>query len=113
MSTTEHDELALKTRLRQSEQQLDQATVNRLSKVRATALEQESLWFGWFAEYRNMFSATLVAASIAAVVILPTGTGLLAGNGDITNSDHTVTLLMEELEFYLWLNESGMLVAER
>ena len=112
------DEVTLKRHLHSAENNLDKAVLNQLAAVRTTALEQENRWFKGHIDnlttgYRGLFSASLITAALATVVLLPTGQRILSGDESGLFMDDSVTLLMEDPEFYLWLNETGMLVVER
>lgn len=110
MSKTNFDELTIQKTLHQAEMQVDGQTSSRLAQIRSAALSEEN---HWFAEFRNLFSAGLVTAALLGVIVLPMGERLLSGENLDLQSEDSVTLLMEDPEFFLWLNESGVLVAER
>lgn len=111
---TEIDELTLREHLHKSEEQLKPSVIQSLADGRAYAIAQESRWLkGFIQEYRGLFSATVATAALVVVMIIPLGNSLLSDGNSSFDTESSVTLLMEDPEFYLWLNESGMLVAER
>ena len=109
MSDQHFDEAALRKRCRESEKQLKPYELKRLSLSRQAALSQEN---HWYAEYKNLFSSALVAATLAAIFILPIDEDHLNSTDSLYHEDN-VSLLMEDPDFYLWLNDTGMLIAER
>lgn len=103
-------EKSLKPIIDQAEQSVDGQTLSRLTAMRHSALSQKN---HWFSEYKRLFSASLVTAALFGVLIYPQADKLLNGEQPILDMDDSVTLLMEDPEFYLWLNETGLLVTER
>ena len=102
-------EKTIRQDLRQSEHSIDADIVQRLKNVRRNAASQKN---HWLSEYRNILSASLVTAALFAVVIIPQADKLLNDKQYIPETVDSVTLLMEDPEFYLWLNETGLLIPE-
>jgi len=118
MNTSEINELKLKRQLHKAEQCLDSSVISQLANARATAVAQENKWFNEYFErfgkyYRGLFSASAITAFLAVFILLPTGEQLLSDDESGLNPEDSVTLLMEDPEFYLWLDKKGMLFAER
>lgn len=115
--TTDTDEQLLRQPLLSAEQSLNDNVIQQLANARAKAIAQENNWFKEYYErlangYRGMFSASLATAAIVAMVVLPLQEEGVSINESLYAED-SVTILMEDPEFYLWLDKSGMLVAER
>lgn len=118
MNTSETAESKLKKQLHLAEQNLEGAVVQQLARGRANAISQQNHWAKEYFErmvkgYRGLMSASVITAAFAAVVLLPSSEKLVSGNESGLTQEDSVTLLMEDPEFYLWLDKSGMLVAER
>lgn len=116
MNQTNMDEKSLRQSLHESEKRLDETVIGQLANARATAIAQENHWFKdyyerFMAGYRGLFSASLMACAVAAVIVLPTLEK--SAMDESLYTDDTMAILMEDPEFYLWLDKTGMLVAER
>ncbi|GEM_PF-2622417 len=107
--TNDHIESDLQQRLRQTESQIDATTQHRLREMREAAVARQNRWFD---EYRRpvlagMFGLLLTAALINSSKPFYDQPQEYAVPGD------PIEALMEDPSFYIWLNESGRLVADR
>jgi len=107
--TNDHIESDLQQRLRQTESQIDATTQHRLREMREAAVARQIRWFD---EYRRpvlagMFGLLLTAALINSSKPFYDQPQEYAVPGD------PIEALMEDPSFYIWLNESGRLVADR
>lgn len=104
-------EKTLRPNLEHAEQSIDGQTQSRLTSIRHKALSEKN---HWLSEYKNLFSTSAITAALfVGIFIFPETEKLLNGEQYIQETDDSFTLLMEDPEFYLWLNETGLLVTER
>lgn len=108
--TNDDVEFRLQQRLRQTELQIDAGTRHRLKEIREAAITQENRWFG---EYRRPALAGLIGLLLAVALINSLQPPVVNQNQGVEITGEPIEVLMEDPSFYIWLDESGRLVAER
>jgi hypothetical protein len=108
--THDHIESRLQQRLRLTESQLDEVTCRKLRQIRGEAMAEESRWF---AEYRRPAIAGFIGLLMTAALLSPLQSYWTGQAQDITATSEPIEVLMEDPSFYIWLEESGQLVADR
>ena len=107
--TNDHIESDLQQRLRQSESQIDAATRHRLQEIREVALAGQNRWYD---EYRRPVLTGMIGLLLTAVLI-NSSQPFYDQSQDFAVPGDPIEALMEDPSFYIWLNESGRLVADR
>lgn len=100
----------LQQRLRQTELQIDTETCHQLQEIRKAAIARQSRWFGEYSRHAVAGIIGLLAVSVLISSLQPNRTD--QGQG-LAGTAENIEVLMEDPNFYLWLDESGQLVAER
>lgn len=108
--TNDEVELRLQQRLRQTELQIDAGTRQQLQEVREAAVTQKNRWLG---EYGRPAIAGIIGLLIATALINSLQPRWAGQRQGLATTGENIEVLMEDPSFYLWLDESGQLVAER
>jgi hypothetical protein len=108
--THDHIESRLQQRLRQSESQIDAGTSLRLQEMRKEAIAEENRWF---AEYIQPTTAGVVCLLLMVTLAIPLQSFITGQGQELVVSSEPIDALMEDPSFYIWLEESGRLVADR
>ncbi|MEQ9023179.1 MAG: hypothetical protein RLN82_10540 [Pseudomonadales bacterium] len=108
--TNDDVEFRLQHRLRQTELQIDAETCHQLHEIREAAIARQSRWFGEYSRHAVAGIVGLLAVSALISSLQPNRTD--QGQG-LADTGENIEVLMEDPNFYLWLDESGRLVAER
>jgi len=103
-------EKSLKPTLEYAEQSVDGATQSQLTLMRSKALTEKR---HWFSEYKKIISTSAITAALfMGVFIFPETEKLLNTEPYIQEIDNSFTLLLEDPEFYLWLDTTGLVSVE-
>lgn len=103
-------EFRLQQHLRQTESQIDAGTRYQLQEAREAAITQQNRWFE---AYNRPAIAGIIGLLIVSALINSLQPGGVSQRQGLTTTGETIEVLMEDPNFYLWLDESGQLVAER
>ncbi len=107
--TNDHIKSDLQQRLRQTESKIDAATQHRLREMREVAVAGQHRWFD---EYRRPVLAGMFGLLLTAALI-NSSQPFYDQPQDYAVPGDPIEALMEDPSFYIWLNESGRLVADR
>lgn len=100
----------LKSTIEYAEYSVDAATQSKLTFIRNNALAEKR---HWFSEYKKIVSTSAITAALfIGVFIFPETEKLLNSEPYVQEIDDSFTLLLEDPEFYLWLNEAGLVSLE-